>query len=169
MRGLWGWDICISVQLKLPVQSSGRVRQENFTGRLFLFCMFHARSWSAPNTANPRTRRILERSPWCERLGPFEKLLNNVVYLVRMGNRAHVAKILELHYLDLWQCGRKQPCHPYAGPRCSRLNGCRRPRNRFLPRERRAQADGYAFSSCGPAEASRPGCDSGDIAHRTAR
>jgi hypothetical protein len=54
-------------------------------------------SASDPNTANPRTRRISEHSAWCEELGPFEKLLNNVVYLVRMRNRAHVAKILELH------------------------------------------------------------------------
>jgi hypothetical protein len=41
-----------------------------------------------------------------KRLGPFEKMLNNLVYCVRMGNGAHVAKILKLHKLNSPQCGR---------------------------------------------------------------
>ena len=35
----------------------------------------------------------------------FQKSLDNLIYGVRMSNRAHVAKILELHYLDSRQCG----------------------------------------------------------------
>ena len=40
------------------------------------------------------------------KLGPFEKLLDSLIYRVRMGNRAHVAKILKLHELNSRQRGR---------------------------------------------------------------
>jgi hypothetical protein len=62
------------------------------------------------NAPDPRTL------PMVRGARPVREIAEYVVYLVRMGNRAHVAKILELHYLDLWQCGRKQPCHPLCWP-----------------------------------------------------
>ena len=34
---------------------------------------------------------------------PFEELPNDLVDGVRMGNGPHVAEVLELHDLDLWQ------------------------------------------------------------------
>ena len=40
------------------------------------------------------------------KLGPFEKLLDNLIYCVRMGNRAHVTKILKLYELNSRQRGR---------------------------------------------------------------
>jgi hypothetical protein len=36
---------------------------------------------------------------------PVEKLLDHLIYRIGMGNRAHVAKTLELHKLDSRQCG----------------------------------------------------------------
>ena len=40
------------------------------------------------------------------KLGPLEKLFDSFIYWVRMGNRAHMAKILKLHKLDSGQRGR---------------------------------------------------------------
>jgi hypothetical protein len=38
--------------------------------------------------------------------GPFEKMPNNLVFGIRMGDGAHVAKILKLHELNSRQRGR---------------------------------------------------------------
>ena len=39
--------------------------------------------------------------------GPLEELADDFIYLLRMGDRPHVAEILKLHHLNLRQCGRE--------------------------------------------------------------
>ena len=39
--------------------------------------------------------------------GPLEELADDFIYRLRMGDRPHVAEILELHDLNLRQCGRE--------------------------------------------------------------
>jgi hypothetical protein len=62
-------------------------------------------------------REAYEQGKFSKESGPFQKLSDNLIYRVRVRNRAHVTKILELHELNPRQCGRQESCHPVSG-RC---------------------------------------------------